>query len=265
MSFFARKKTGACSLVAGLCLAWVATAGAEERKPTAGEWELLSLIEKGGVVMYPIIFSSILMLGITFERAHNLRRKNIINPEFLKSVRAHWNWKDIQKGLQLCDSYDTSLARILKAGLLRFGGKVDEIERAIEGAGQHEASLLNSNLRVLGAIANLAPMMGLLGTVFGMIKSFNVISQSGSGNPSLVASGIAEALITTAAGLVVAIPALSLYHYFRGKIDRHVFEMEEISFQLVEELSYEAMKQRKLEAMRENERAPMKFSGRSNP
>lgn len=167
--------------------------------------------------------------------------------------------------MQLCDSYDTSLARILKAGLLRFGGKVDEIERAIEGAGQHEASLLNSNLRVLGAIANLAPMMGLLGTVFGMIKAFNVISQSGSGNPSLVASGIAEALITTAAGLVVAIPALSLYHYFRGKIDRHVFEMEEISFQLVEELSYEAMKQRKLDAMRESERVPMKFTGRSNP
>lgn len=246
-------------------LVWVAEASAQAQKPVTGEWEILSLIEKGGVVMYPIIFSSVLMLGIAFERAYNLRRKNIINPEFLKTVRAHWSWKEIQKGLQLCDSYDTSLARILKAGLLRFGGKVDEIERAIEGAGQHEASLLNSNLRVLGAIANLAPMMGLLGTVFGMIKAFNVISQSGSGNPSLVASGIAEALITTAAGLVVAIPALSLYHYFRGKIDRHVFEMEEISFQLVEELSYEAMKQRKLDAMRESERVPMKFTGRSNP
>ena len=81
--------------------------------------------------------------------------------------------------------------------------------------------------------------------VFGMIKAFDVISQSGTGNPSLVASGISEALITTAAGMVVGIPALALYHFFRGKIDRYVFEMEEISFQLVEELSYEAVRQKK--------------------
>ena len=95
---------------------------------------------------------------------------------------------------------------------------------------------MNSNLRVLGAIANITPMMGLLGTVIGMIKAFNVISLSGTGHPGLVASGISEALITTAAGMLVGIPALVLYHYFRGKIDRYVFEMEELSMQLVEEL-----------------------------
>jgi len=132
---------------------------------------------------------------------------------------------------------------------LRFGGKLDEIERAIEGAGQHEASLMNSNLRVLGAVANITPMMGLLGTVFGMIKAFNVISQSGTGNPGLVASGISEALITTATGMVVGIPALVMYHYFRGKIDRYVFEMEEISFQLVEELSYESVRTKKAQEL----------------
>jgi biopolymer transport protein ExbB/TolQ len=126
-------------------------------------------------------------------------------------------------------------------------GKLDEIERAIEGAGQHEASLMNSNLRVLGAVANITPMMGLLGTVLGMIKAFNVISLSGTGNPGLVASGISEALITTAAGMAVGIPALALYHYFRGKIDRYVFEMEEISFQLIEELSYDGIHKAKPE------------------
>ena len=78
-----------------------------------------------------------------------------------------------------------------------------------------------------------------------MIKAFNVISQSGTGNPGLVASGISEALVTTAAGMMVGIPALILYHYFRAKIDRYVFEMEEISFQLVEELSFEAMREKK--------------------
>jgi len=211
------------------------------------QWEVLAIIEKGGIMMYPILFCSIMVLGIGIERAYNLRRKNIIDTEFLKNVRNHWNWEDVHLGLQMCNSYDNALSRILKTGLLRFGGKLDEIERAIEGAGQHEASLMNSNLRVLGAVANITPMMGLLGTVFGMIKAFNVISQSGTGNPGLVASGISEALITTATGMVVGIPALAMYHYFRGKIDRYVFEMEEISFQLVEELSYESVRTKKAE------------------
>ena len=214
-------------------------------------------------MMYPILFCSILMLGIAFERAYSLRRKNIIDSEFLLKVRAHWNWKDIQLGLQLCKAYDNSLARILKAGLLRFGGKVDEIERAIEGAGQHEASLLTSNLRVLGAVANITPMLGLLGTVMGMIKAFNVISQSGTGNPGLVASGISEALITTAAGMAVAIPALALYHFFRGRIDHFIFEMEEISFQLVEELSYESVRVRKAEIKERNRERASKSRVRS--
>jgi biopolymer transport protein ExbB len=208
---------------------------------SSNSWKLLSIFEKGGVMMYPILFSSILMLGIAIERLYNLRRKNIINSDFLKNVRNQWDWKDIKKTLQLCNTFDNSLSRILKVGVLRVGGKLDEIERAIEGAGQHEASLMNSNLRVLGAVANITPMMGLLGTVLGMIKAFNVISLSGTGSPGLVASGISEALITTAAGMAVGIPALALYHYFRGKIDRYVFEMEEISFQLIEELSYDGI------------------------
>ncbi len=212
-------------------------------RPGSNQLEILSLIEKGGIMMYPILFCSILIVGIGIERAYNLRKKNIINVDFLKNVRSQWDWKDVHLGLQLCNAHDTALARILKTGILRVGGKLDEIERAIEGAGQHEASLMNSNLRVLGAIANITPMMGLLGTVFGMIKAFTVISQSGTGNPGLVASGISEALITTAAGMVVGIPALVLYHYFRGKIDRYVFEMEEISFQLIEELSYAAIRE----------------------
>jgi biopolymer transport protein ExbB len=229
-----------------LVMIWADCVWAAKEKTVAG-WPILRAIDKGGLMMYPILFCSILMIGIAIERFYTLRRKNIINPDFLEKVRAHWNWKDIHLGLQLCNSYDNSLSRILKAGLLRFGGKVDEVERAIEGAGQHEASLLTSNLRVLGAIANITPMLGLLGTVFGMIKAFNVISQSGTGNPGLVASGISEALITTAAGLLVGIPALALYHYFRGRIERFVFEMEEVSLQLVEELNYESMRTRRAE------------------
>jgi biopolymer transport protein ExbB len=229
-----------------LVMGWAGFAWAAKEETVAGG-SILRAIDKGGIMMYPILFCSILMIGIAIERFYTLQRKNIINPDFLDKVRAHWNWKDIHLGLQLCNSYDNSLSRILKAGLLRFGGKVDEVEHAIEGAGQHEASLLTSNLRVLGAVANITPMLGLLGTVFGMIKAFEVISESGTGNPSLVASGISEALVTTAAGLVVGIPALALYHYFRGRIERFVFEMEEVSLQLVEELNYESMRARRAE------------------
>jgi len=98
--------------------------------------------------------------------------------------------------------------------------------------------MLMSNLRGLGVAANLAPMLGLLGTVAGMIKAFNVISTSGTGNPSLVAGGISEALITTAAGLIVGIPTLAVYHFFRGRADRLIFEMEKISIKFVEEVTH---------------------------
>ncbi len=228
-------------LYLGISFYMIPTLAFAAQSPSFGQWQLLSLFEKGGAMMYPILFSSVLMLGIAIERGYSLRRKNIINADFVKDVRSQWDWKNIQKTLRLCNSYDNSLSRILKMGLLRFGGKLDEIERAIEAGGQHEASLMNSNLRVLGAVANITPMMGLLGTVIGMIKAFNVISLSGTGNPGLVASGISEALITTAAGMLVGIPALVLYHYFRGKIDRYVFEMEEVAIQLVEELSYDGV------------------------
>ncbi len=217
----------------------VDTSKAEDRLSTGSrdvEWRILSVIKKGGPVMYPILFCSVIALGIAMERLFHLRRNNIIDPDFLHTIRKYWHRQEMDKAVGVCHKYDVSMSRILRAGLLRFDYGILEIERAIEGAGQHEASLLSSNLRLLGAVAGLSPMLGLLGTVIGMIKAFDVISQSGTGNPGLVASGISEALITTAAGLVVGIPALAIYHYFRGKVDKFVFEMEEISIQLLEKL-----------------------------
>lgn len=205
--------------------------------PKEPEWVFISLFKKGGITMYPIFFCSVLSLAIVLERLFHLRRKRIIHPEFLENIQKHWYKHETNQAISTCQKYDVSISRVLRAGLLRFGHGFREIERAIEGAGQHETSLLVSNLRILGAIANLAPMLGLLGTVLGMIKAFNVISQSGTGNPGLVASGISEALITTAAGLMVGIPTLAAYHFFRGRVDKFVFEMEEISLKLLEDIS----------------------------
>ncbi len=197
------------------------------------------LVRRGGLVMYPIILCSVLALGVFLERLVNLRRKRILHQDFISGIRRLWRRRDIEKALQLCKAHDISISRILRAGLLRHNISLADMERAIEGAGRHEVALLTVNLRVLGVVANLAPMLGLLGTVVGMIKAFHVISQGGTGNPGLVASGISEALLTTAAGLIVGIPSLAAYHYFRSKIDRYVYEMEHISLEIVERVSRE--------------------------
>lgn len=198
---------------------------------------IIMIFKKGGVIMYPILLCSIFAVAIIIERLLFLRRKRIIHNELLDIIRKYWHGREIDKAITLCQQNDIAMSRILKAGLLRADYGILEIERAIEGAGNHETTLLNTNLRGLGVIANLSPLLGLLGTVTGMIKAFNAIAGSGTGNPSIVASGIAEALITTAAGLIVGIPTLAIYYYFRGKVDRLIFEMEEISLKFLEELT----------------------------
>jgi len=188
--------------------------------------------------MWPILACSILSLAISLERGINLRHDNIINHDFLEDVGKLSSKGEFDLALKACATHDVPMARILEAGLKRSRFGVLEIERAIEAAGSHEATLLQANLRGLGVLANLTPMLGLLGTVMGMIKAFNVISESGAGNPGLVASGIAEALITTAAGLIVGIPTLAMYHFFRSRVDGFTYEMEEASLQFVEDVQY---------------------------
>jgi biopolymer transport protein ExbB len=195
------------------------------------------LFQRGGIVMYPIFFCSILGVGVSLERLFSLRRGRVIRQDFLNDVRHHWANGDAKEALKVCRSCNISIARVLRAGLQRLGHPLADIERAIDSAGQHEVSLLTTHLRALGFLANVAPMLGFLGTVAGMIQAFNVISQSGTGNPGLVAAGISEALITSAAGLVVGIPSLAAYHYFRSRVDGYVSEMEAISLDLLEGLA----------------------------
>jgi biopolymer transport protein ExbB len=121
----------------------------------------------------------------------------------------------------------------LRAGLRKLKQGPQEVERAIEVTGSHEASVLGANLRFLGAISNIAPMLGFLGTVTGLITAFNVIAVQGTGDPKLMADGVSEALITTEFGLFVGIPALGAYHYLRAKVDRLLHEMEAVTIELL--------------------------------
>lgn len=184
-----------------------------------------------------ILACSISVIAILIERGLNLRRQRVMPVRFLEQVRRYIYRGDMHALMEYCDEQPVSLARILRAGLARYETGVNEVEKALESAGQIEANALMSYVRGLGVIANLAPMLGFLGTVTGMIKAFNAIAAAGSSHPSLVASGISEALLTTAAGLVVGIPALALFHFFRSRADQLITAMETVTLELLEDLT----------------------------
>ena len=195
---------------------------------------MIDLIIKGGVFMYPIIFCSIFGLAVFFERLWVLRRKMIIPMEFIHNVEELLKKQRISDALSLCQSNTSSIAKIFLAGLKNSQKGMWLVKEAIEERGSREAKTLEKNVGILSTLANLTPLLGLLGTVSGMIKTFKAISVQGIGSPAPLAGGIAEALITTAAGLCVAIPILVCYRFLKDKAGVLIFEMEEHSIRLVE-------------------------------
>ncbi len=195
---------------------------------------MLEIIKSGGWLMWPIMLCSVLSMALVGERLWALRKSRII-PEHL--VAQIWGWKKskqltAEKVVTLRKS--SALGAVLAAGLVNMEHSREVMKESIEETGRHVAHSLERYLTTLGTIASITPLLGLLGTVIGMIKVFNAILQEGVGDPNVLAGGISEALITTAAGLSVAIPTLIFYRYFRGKIDALVIEMEQESIKLVE-------------------------------
>jgi biopolymer transport protein ExbB len=184
--------------------------------------------------MLPIIACSIVALGIVIERLWSLQRKRVM-PEYLmrQILQLH---KDDKLNLADLDKLKSSspLGRILAAGLLNRDHNKEVMKEAIEEVGRQVVHELERYLNTLGTIASISPLLGLLGTVIGMIKVFSVIVTAGVGDPGVLAGGISEALITTAAGLSVAIPSLMFHRFFSGLIDRLVIGMEEQALKLVE-------------------------------
>lgn len=188
---------------------------------------------RGGLVMYPIPACSIIGLAVFLERLAFLRRKHLLPERFVRGVTRVWQRREFEVAWRLCQPQDVPLSRILRAGLLKVKEGPQEVEWAIEVTGSHEAGVVEANLRFLGAIPNIAPMLGFLGTVTGLITAFDVIAVQGTGDRKLMADGESEALITTEFGLFVGIPALDAYDDFRGKVDRLLHEMEAITIELL--------------------------------
>jgi biopolymer transport protein ExbB len=200
--------------------------------------------KKGGFIMYLILMCSIGGLYIALERAYVLRRKRLIPNKFVNEVLSKFS-KDNEKQndeetinelIELCENKDIPAARTLKAGLMVYHEGVLGVKSAISSANAHEGAIMERGVGLLGVLANISPLLGLLGTVTGMIKAFEMISIGGSGRAEVVASGISEALVTTAGGLFVGIPLLLLYFFFQGKIEDILIDLEEFSLEVVEKL-----------------------------
>jgi biopolymer transport protein ExbB len=197
---------------------------------------VLEILESGGWLMIPIILCSIIATAIVGERFWALQRKRIAPPGLVHQI---WMWaKDKQLDAARIGSLrsNSALGRVLAAGLVNLHHEREIMKESIEEAGRHVVLELERYLNTLGTIASISPLLGLLGTVFGMIKVFAAISVHGTGQAGYLAGGISTALITTAAGLCVAIPALMFYRYFRGRVEALVSTMEEEALKLVEVL-----------------------------
>ncbi len=193
---------------------------------------IIEYMDKGGPVMYFLALFSIMALVVIIYKGFILYKARINTSEFLGKLKTILRKKNIKAAIDLCEEYRSPIASILKAGLLKFGRPQDEIEKAMENAAIHEIARLEKGLGILASIANLAPMLGFLGTVTGMIQSFDAMSKLN--DPGKVAEGISEALITTAGGLIVAVPVLMFYNYYTSLIAGFIREIESASNVLLE-------------------------------
>jgi len=213
-------------------------AGAASSVKIESVWDFVA---KGGVMMIPIGICSLIGMTVVIERLLSLRRSRIIPPTFLPGLRRELDAKpgDPAGAITYCAENPSPVANVFAAGLRRLGGPLEIVERHITESGMREVRKLRKHLRMLSVIAAVTPLMGLLGTIFGMIRAFQTVATSpdAMGKTELLAEGIYEAMITTAAGLVVAIPALICYHWLSAKIQNLVMDIDDTTVDFVESLA----------------------------
>lgn len=196
---------------------------------------LLDMYFQGGFLMHPILFLSVIAVYIIVERWRVIAKSSMRIDTFLSEVHDMLVEGNVRQAIRYCEQTDKPISRILLKGLQRLGRPIKEIEDGIMSAGKQEANRLESKMDWLATIAGVAPLLGFLGTVTGMIEAFQQIqNMEGQVNPSLLAGGIWEALITTAFGLGVGIVAFGFYNYFLTGINRKIFELEVASTDFID-------------------------------
>lgn len=191
----------------------------------------------GGVMMWLLGFLSILGLGTILERSfYFLKNERDLNSNFKDEIIKLVRNGEEDKAINLCESTNNSVSRTVKSILLAYKYENDMYEskeKLMKEKALEQIENLEKKLSILGIVSYISPMAGLLGTVLGMIKSFRAIALEGAGDPNVVANGISEALITTAAGLLIAIPAIIAYNLFNRKVDKIMMEIEKTSIALI--------------------------------
>jgi len=198
--------------------------------------DIYNFLSKGGILMIPILAGSVIALAFFIERLVSLRRKQIIPSRFVERVKVLVRQNKTNTALVLCEETDASVARVMEAAFT-YAGPREGLREHVQEKGRHEAARLDRFVEVLGVIASIEPLLGLLGTVKGMIEVFHNVSRKATEagvDVGLLANGIWEALITTAFGLAIAIPVFVAYKYIISKTDHLVLDMEESATEVVE-------------------------------
>jgi len=194
---------------------------------------MLNYFLRGGIMMYPLFLASVLALAIVINKLYVLTRAKSNEKELMVKVKELVSQKMVQHAVDLCEKTEGPVPSILKAGLKEYSKGQKAMEDAFEAQALEEVPRLESYLPALATIAAVSTLMGFTGTVTGMIRAFDSIAAASATSPAIVASGISEALITTAAGLLIAIPTLLFYRYFVHRVDRLVSEIERYCKELI--------------------------------
>ena len=203
------------------------------------------ILTQGGFLMIPLFILSVLAIYVIAERWRKLENSKMDIAAMLTNIESLLKSGSQQRAIQYCEEFDKPLARILKSGISRLGRPIRDIEEAIRNAGKKEIFYLEKRMNWLATIAGVAPLVGFTGTVTGMIQAFmDIQSLQGNVNPSVLAGGIWEALITTATGLIVGIIAYGFYNFLLGKINRMIFELENASADFVDLLQSPSRKKK---------------------
>ncbi len=214
---------------------------AQDEIPTPEQIEhksgLVTLFEQGGPFMWPLLLCSLIALAVTLERLFSFQRARTDTRKLMDAILSDIHQSNVPGALEACSRTRGPIAAILAAGLMKHERGKEAVKEAIESSGAIELSFLQRGLIVLASITNIAPLVGFLGTVSGMINAFAAIAQAEQVSAKLVASGIQEALITTATGLAIAIPVQIAHSFFVSRVDRYVIEMEEAAVDLVDALT----------------------------
>ncbi|NBC26285.1 MAG: MotA/TolQ/ExbB proton channel family protein [Bacteroidetes bacterium] len=203
------------------------------------------ILTQGGLLMVPLFILSVLAVYVIAERWRTLENSKMDIAAMLNNIESLLKSGSQQRAIQYCEEFDKPLARILKSGIRRLGRPIRDIEESIRNAGKKEIFYLEKRMNWLATIAGVAPLIGFTGTVTGMIRAFmDIQSLQGNVNPSVLAGGIWEALITTASGLIVGIIAYGFYNFLLGKINRMVFELENASADFIDLLQTPSRKKK---------------------